>query len=107
MKEKIKVHYVRKVYGPGGGKISGDIFEKLLSNYVNLVSLNEAQVIHNYDGPTYVMMPHFLGGSYASMMTAKYGFNINKFLNEKEKHIKYLKERRHAGHEHPKTEKHR
>ena len=51
MKEKIKVHYVRRVYGPGGGKISGDIFEKLLANYVDLVDLNEAQVVHNYDGP--------------------------------------------------------
>ena len=73
-----------------------------------VVSYNIDESIMLYEeGATYVMMPHFLGGSYASMMTAKYGFNINKFLKEKEKHIKYLKERRHAGHEHPKTEKHR
>jgi len=51
MADKLKVHYVRKVYGPGGGKISGDIFEKLLGQYVDLVSLEEAEVVHNYDGP--------------------------------------------------------
>ena len=51
MKEKIKVHFVRKVYGLGGGTVSGNIFEKLLSNYVDLCELDESQVVHNYDGP--------------------------------------------------------
>jgi glycosyltransferase involved in cell wall biosynthesis len=51
MEDKIKVHFVRKVYGLGGGTISGNIFEKLLSNYVELCELDEAQVVHNYDGP--------------------------------------------------------
>ena len=46
-----KVFYTRKIHGPGGGKTSGDIFEKLLPNYVSVVKEEkEADIIHNYDG---------------------------------------------------------
>ncbi len=45
-------------------------------------------------GATYVITPHFLGGHYASMMISKYGFDIDKFLIEKERHIKDLDRRR-------------
>ena len=61
-----------------------------------------------YDkGATYVIMPHFLGGSHASMMISKYELNINKFLEEKKKHVNQLKTKRRLGHEHPKIEKNR
>jgi Trk K+ transport system NAD-binding subunit len=58
-------------------------------------------------GATYVIMPHFLGGNHASMMIDRHGLNLNKFLNEKKRHIKQLKIKRDLGHEHPKSEKHR
>lgn len=58
-------------------------------------------------GATYVIMPHFLGGSHASMMINKHGLNLNGFLKEKKKHIKQLKTKKRLGHEHPKAEKHR
>ena len=47
---KLKIHFLRKTYGPGGGKTSGDLFERLLSNYVEVTPKEEADIIHNYDG---------------------------------------------------------
>lgn len=47
---RLKVYYHRKTNGLGGGKTSGDIFEKLLPNYVSLTNEKEADVIHSYDG---------------------------------------------------------
>ncbi len=58
-------------------------------------------------GATYVLMPHFLGGHYAAMMINKYGLEIEKFLEEKKRHLDYLKKRKTMGHEHPKNEHHR
>ena len=55
-------------------------------------------------GATYVIMPHFLGGSHASMMISKHGLDVNKFLKEKEAHLKQLETKKESGHEHPKTE---
>ena len=57
-------------------------------------------------GATYVIMPHFLGGSHASKMIDEYKLDADKFLKEKEKHLKYLKDKKRLGHEHPKAEKH-
>ena len=68
--------------------------------------IKEANILYD-NGATYVIMPHFLGGSYASMMISKNGLNINKFLEEKKKHLKQLKTKRELGYEHPKAEKHR
>jgi Trk K+ transport system NAD-binding subunit len=58
-------------------------------------------------GATYVLMPHFLGGEYASTMMEKYGFNIERFLAERVKHLEHLHRRKQEGHEHPKSEQHR
>jgi len=58
-------------------------------------------------GATYVIMPHFLGGSYASMMINKNGLNIDNYLQERKEHLKYLKTKKRLGYEHPKAEKHR
>lgn len=52
-------------------------------------------------GATYVLMPHFLGGQYTSMMINKYGLEVSKFLEERKKQIEYLKKRKILGHEHP------
>ena len=69
-------------------------------------NIEEANVLYR-EGATYVIMPHFLGGSHASMMINKHGLSLNKFLNEKEKHLKQLRIKRELGHDHPKAEKHR
>jgi Kef-type K+ transport system membrane component KefB/Trk K+ transport system NAD-binding subunit len=69
-------------------------------------NIEEANVLYD-KGATYVIMPHFLGGDYASRMINEYGLNLNKFLKERKAHIKYLKNKKKKGHEHPKAEKHR
>ncbi len=69
-------------------------------------SLEETDMLYK-KGATYVIMPHFLGGSHASMMIGKYGLDNEGFLKERQKHFKYLKVRKELGHEHPKIEKHR
>lgn len=69
-------------------------------------SIEEANILYD-KGATYVLMPHFLGGSHASMMISKYGLNPNKFLKERKKHIEYIAARKKLGYEHPKAEKHR
>ncbi|MBS3150930.1 cation:proton antiporter [Candidatus Woesearchaeota archaeon] len=58
-------------------------------------------------GANYVIMPHFLGGKYASMMIDRYGFNLERFDEEKKKHINHLKKRKELGHNHPEVEKNR
>lgn len=68
--------------------------------------IDEANELYK-KGATYVVMPHFLGGNYASMMIKKNKLDFDKFLKEKEKHLKYLKSKKRLGHEHPKAEKDR
>jgi len=69
-------------------------------------NIEEANILYD-KGATYVVMPHFLGADYSSMMISKHGLNTKKFLKEKKKHIKQLKTKRRLGHEHPMAEKHR
>lgn len=59
------------------------------------------------EGASYVLMPHFVGGNYMSTLLEEYSFDTKKFLDEKIKHIGYLKQRKELGHEHPKAEKFR
>lgn len=68
-------------------------------------NIEETNILYS-KGATYVIMPHFLGGSHASKMINKHKLNLNKFLDEKKKHLKQLKTKRKLGHEHPKAEKH-
>ena len=65
-------------------------------------NIEEAHELYK-KGATYVIMPHFLGGSHASRMIDEYKLDLGKFLKEKEKHIKYLKDKKRLGHEHPKA----
>ena len=69
-------------------------------------NIDEADILYN-KGATYVIMPHFLGGEYASIMISEHKLNLNKFLKERKKHIKYLKAKKELGHEHPNAEKNR
>ncbi|HEU0050893.1 MAG TPA: cation:proton antiporter, partial [Patescibacteria group bacterium] len=44
-----------------------------------------------YDaGATYVIMPHFLGGNYASLLLQKFGLNAKKFEQERAQHMRHL-----------------
>jgi len=40
-----------------------------------------------------VIMPHYLGGNYASLLVGKHGMEKKYFEAEKTKHIKHLKSR--------------
>jgi len=64
-----------------------------------VISHDADEAISLYEvGATYVITPHFLGGKYASMLISKYGFDIEKFVSEKQKHLKDLEKRTELGH---------
>ncbi|OYT32049.1 sodium:proton exchanger [Candidatus Woesearchaeota archaeon] len=68
-----------------------------------VVSHDIDEAMSLYDaGASYVIMPHFLGGTHTSAMIEGFGLNLNKFLKEKVSHIEHLKKRKLLGHEHPK-----
>lgn len=52
-------------------------------------------------GASYVLTPHFLSGEYVSNMIVDLKTDENKYKQEKEKHIKMLKEAARKGQEHP------
>lgn len=53
------------------------------------------QALFLYDaGASYVILPHFLGGNYASLLVGKYGTDIRRFDQERGKHIRHLRARR-------------
>jgi Kef-type K+ transport system membrane component KefB/Trk K+ transport system NAD-binding subunit len=66
--------------------------------------IEETHLLYN-KGASYVVMPHFLGGKYASMLIDKHKLSIRKFSKEKKRHILHLKERKELGHDHPHVEK--
>ncbi len=45
------------------------------------------------EGATYVILPHVLGGNYASQLVGSYGFKREAFLTERARHIAHLKRR--------------
>ncbi|MEI7791952.1 MAG: cation:proton antiporter [Candidatus Berkelbacteria bacterium] len=56
-----------------------------------VLSQEAEEAIDLYEiGATYVITPHFLGGKFASMLISKYGFDIEKFVTEKQKHLRDL-----------------
>jgi voltage-gated potassium channel Kch len=56
-------------------------------------------------GASYVLTPHFLGGEYVARMLAIIKTDEAGYREEKERHIKMLKERFEKGQEHPDIEK--
>ncbi len=56
-------------------------------------------------GADYVIMPHFLGGKYASSLLKLYNNGKVQFNNIKKKHILQLNERIVEGHEHPQIDR--
>jgi voltage-gated potassium channel Kch len=77
-------------------KKSEDIIVILLS-----YDLEEAVKLYEH-GATYVVLPHFIGGEYAAALADSSNLDITKLHSKRNKHIDYLKERRHLGHSHPK-----
>ena len=67
-------------------------------------SIDDAYKFYEH-GASYVVMPHFLGGTYASGLVEKHQFDIHKFDLERKNHLKHLEKRRVLGHEHPKIER--
>ena len=62
--------------------------------------ISEADELYN-SGADYVVMPYFLGSSYASEIVSKYRFSKEAFAYEKTKHRAYLDKKSRRGHEHP------
>ncbi|MBT96878.1 MAG: cation:proton antiporter [Candidatus Pacearchaeota archaeon] len=56
-------------------------------------------------GANYVLTPYFLGGEYVSKMIGEAKIDDRKYKEEKEKHVKMLKERMKKGHEQLEIEK--
>lgn len=48
-------------------------------------------------GATYVILPHFLGGNYASQLIDSHGYDPEPFEVERLRHLEHLKRRDHAG----------
>jgi hypothetical protein len=71
-----------------------------------IIFVTAEQVDHALDlydlGADYVILPHFLGGEYASILLEDITKDLNKLVVTKLKHIKELNKRKEIGHEHPK-----
>jgi len=57
-------------------------------------SVDEAMLLYQ-QGATYVIMPHFLGGNYASQLLDRFGVDPGKFHEERARHVEHLS-RRHS-----------
>lgn len=67
-----------------------------------LISYNIDEALKHYkEGATYVILPHFIGGNFAAMLAAEHWLHVDTFNLERDKHIKYLEERKRLGHKHP------
>ncbi len=74
---------------------------------VVVVSHKIKDALSHYDnGVNYVILPHFLGGQYASKIVVDMHGNLTKRDEIKETHIKTLHDRLSVGHEHPSISSH-
>lgn len=56
------------------------------------------EALHLYEiGASYVITPQFLGGYHASLLIEEYGFDMEKFLTEKARHLQHLEHHRKHG----------
>ncbi len=67
--------------------------------------INEAEALYGA-GVNFVIMPHFLGGKYASKIVESYWYDSGKFESLRREHLASLSSRLAAGQEHPPVEKH-
>ncbi|HXK52362.1 cation:proton antiporter [Candidatus Nomurabacteria bacterium] len=67
-----------------------------------VMSHNLAEALQLYDkGAAYVILPHFIGGHFSSMLAGKHWAGVDDLLKQREKNIEYLKNRVELGHTHP------
>lgn len=74
------------------------LLERLRTMNPNAVIMTVAQTLEEamalYEaGAAYVILPHFLGGNYASLLLGKYGYSKGSYGRERLAHICYLKSR--------------
>lgn len=62
--------------------------------------INDAFKLYE-EGVDYVIMPHFLGGSYASRLVLENRFEESHYTTIRDEHIQALLNRKKIGHEHP------
>lgn len=62
--------------------------------------IDKSMELYN-NGATYVIMPHFLGGQHTTTLIENYGFDFDRFLEEKVSHMESLKKRKMRGQAHP------
>lgn len=68
-----------------------------------VVSHKIDEALEHYErGVDYVVLPHFLGGQYASNLVVKLHEDTHHKTKIRDGHIKKLKDRKKMGHEHPK-----
>ena len=67
-------------------------------------SISEAMDLYT-EGASYVLTPHFLGGEYVAKMIRELKTNKSDYREEKNKHIKMLKEIAKKGADHPDVER--
>lgn len=87
----------------------------LLINMIRLVNPDCIIIVRSHQikdalelyekGANYVLTPHFLGGEYVSKMIGDFKIDDKKYVKEKQKHIKLLKEIKERGHKHPDVNK--
>ena len=73
---------------------------------VMLVAHRIADALELYDaGADYVVLPHFLGASYASSLVREFTEHAAKLRTIREEHIAHLRRRTAQHHEHPETDR--
>ncbi|MFA6428941.1 MAG: cation:proton antiporter [Patescibacteria group bacterium] len=55
-------------------------------------NMEEAMMLYR-DGASYVIMPHYLGGNYATLMLDRFGFDGERFREEGARHVVHLQHR--------------
>jgi Kef-type K+ transport system membrane component KefB/Trk K+ transport system NAD-binding subunit len=86
-----------------------DVLRRNNSNPITILTgrqINDALELYKL-GASYVLLPHFLGGEYASRLIEKSKSNREGYEKEKKREMNILKERITRGHEHPRIEKNR
>lgn len=73
---------------------------------VMMVSHRATNALTLYEaGADYVLLPHFIGGSYGTSLISKFTENAIHLKSVREEHIEYLKSRTSSAFEHPGLEK--
>ncbi len=82
------------------------IRQKQANSILITISYDLNSALEMYEkGATYVILPHFIGGQFASELASNAKMELNKLLARREEHITYLNERKTLGHNHPQWKK--